>query len=176
MKIKNEQLYEDTLQSLGFEISQEIGDSYDELPYADAAFMSIETEESMYDDLMASIRLSSIDNDDELNKAKKAFEVVIDLINANQLSPKEKLIDLFDKNKIGLGNILDTNSGVYVIGHISTTVPKLTITSVSSGDVVAVGQSLSELARNFCEYFAKHGKDIPMVTVYKSLGDYLDQH
>lgn len=176
MNIKNEQPYEDSLQSLGFKISFDVGDAYDTLPCAESEFMSIDTEESMDDELMARIRLFSIDNDDDINKAKKAFGLIADLLKANQHSPKQKMLDLFYHNKISLGNILETNSGVYTIGHISTTVPKLTITSISSGDVVAIGQSLSELGNNFCDYFAKHRKDIPMVTIWNSFNEYLDQH
>ena len=176
MNIKNEQPYEDSLQSLGFKISFDVGDAYDTLPCAESDFMSIDTEESMDDDLMARIRLFSIDNDDDINKAEKAFGLIADLLKANQRSPKQKMLDLFDHNKISLGNILATNSGVYTVGHISTTVPKLTITSISSGDVVAMGQSLSELGNNFCDYFAKHRKNIPMITIWNSFNEYLDQH
>lgn len=172
MKIKGAQAYGNTLESLGFRVEYTSKD----LPDAYCKGMSIEALSDFYSSPTLRIRISNTDGSTDLEKFKEAFQAAMDFMNQNRMSPKQKIQYLFDGNKVGLGNILETESGIYTVGHISTGVPKLTITSVNSGDVVAMGQSFSELGNNFCDYFAKHRKDIPMVSIWNSFNEYLDQH
>lgn len=171
MELKYTESFAENMRELGFKIKYYMG-----TPAAYYDGMAIEFEEDYYGSPILKVSVTDINYMATLHKFRKAFEFASSFIMQNRETPKSKIKHLFDHNKISLGNILETNSGVYIVGHISTTVPKLTITSINSGDVVAMGQSLSELGNNFCDYFAKHRKGIPMVTIWNSFNEYLDQH
>lgn len=92
---------------------------------------------------------------------------------------KQKIKYLFDKNKVHLGNILETDEDTFVVGSVASNSPEfheLTLTSVKTGETVAMGQSLSKLVDSFCYYFERNNKDIPEINIYHSFKDYLDEY
>lgn len=174
MKLENIDEYVTALGKLGFEVKYMRG-----IPDAYFNEMSIEIEKDYYDEPILNIKLTGIENDAYLARYKKAFEVATNFINENSKDSKQKIKYLFDKNKVHLGNILETDEDTFVVGSVASNSPEfheLTLTSVRTGETVAMGQSLSMLVDSFCYYFERNNKDIPEINIYHSFKDYLDEY